>query len=239
MEQHRIGGSWTRCCPLRSPAHQALLSYVTNPKLSFTPGTDYRYSNSDNIIVALMVEAATQASYEQELNDRVLVPLGLAETSLPNGAALPTPFAHGYDVDPPHQPSDVTSFFAAGWSWSAGGVVSTPQDANTFIRGYVRSATTSATVRAAQFRFRPGTSEPPGPGVNSAGMALFRYQTGCGTVYGHTGNTLGYTAFVAATQNGSDSAVVLVNAQLSPKVDASGFAALQKVYTTAVCASLS
>jgi D-alanyl-D-alanine carboxypeptidase len=32
----------------------------------------------------------------------------------------------------------------------------------------------------------------PGPGTNSAGLAIFRYQTRCGTVYGHTGNFPGY-----------------------------------------------
>ncbi|MGY1603177.1 hypothetical protein [Geodermatophilus sp. SYSU D00815] len=37
-------------------------------------------------------------------------------------------------------------------------------------------------------------SELPGPGENSAGPALFRYDTRCGTVQGHTGNTLGHTS---------------------------------------------
>src|SRR5262249_7569369 len=151
------------------------------------------YSNSDNIVVGLMVEAVTGRSYESELVERVFVPLGLKNTSLPRGAGTPVPFVHGYDVAPPQTPEDVTHLFAAGWAWAAGGIVSTPDDANTFIRAYVHGANTSPLNRVAQFEFRPGSSEPPGPGLNSAGLALFRYQTRCGTVYGHTGNTPGYT----------------------------------------------
>jgi len=41
-----------------APPPAQLLSYVTNDPLKFTPGTTYEYSNSDNILVALMVQAA-------------------------------------------------------------------------------------------------------------------------------------------------------------------------------------
>ena len=44
--------------------------------------------------------------------------------------------------------------------------------------------------------------EPPGPGQNSAGLALYRYDTSCGTVLGHAGNFPGYTQFIGATPNG-------------------------------------
>ena len=90
----------------------------------------------------------------------------------------------------------------------------------------------------AQFTFRPGRSEPPGPGRNSAGLAIFRYQTKCGTVYGHTGNTPGYTQFVAATKNGRRSAVVSVNSKNTPDAHPARFTELRHIYTLAVCAAL-
>jgi D-alanyl-D-alanine carboxypeptidase len=93
-------------------------------------------------------------------------------------------------------------------------------------------------VHAQQFTFRPGSSEPPGPGTNSAGLAIFRYQTPCGTVYGHTGNTLGYTNFAAATPDGSDSVVVQINAQITPGVNGAAFPDLEHIYELGVCAAL-
>jgi D-alanyl-D-alanine carboxypeptidase len=189
--------------------------------------------------VGLMAAAATGKSYVRELRQRVLGPLRLHHTSLPRGAALPAPYIHGYDVAPPQPPTDVSHLFAAGWAWASGGIVSTPRDANTFIRAYVRGATTSPSARRAQFTFRAGSSEPPGPGKNSAGLAIFRYQTRCGTVYGHTGSiTAGYTQFVAASKNGKRSVVVSVNAQITPDNHPARFRELRQIDTLAVCAAL-
>ena len=223
---------------LMPPAPEGLLSYVAHEGLEFTPGSQFRYSNSDNIVIALMIEAATGQSYETELRNRVFVPLGLTRTSLPRGARVPAPYIHGYEVDPPQTPKDITELFAAGWSWASGGIISTPADANRFVRAYVRGAATNRPTRAAQFKFVAGSSEPPGPGKNSVGLGIFRYQTRCGTVYGHTGNTAGYTQFIAASSNGARSVVVSINAQITPTVDRQRFKELRDLYTLAVCAAL-
>jgi D-alanyl-D-alanine carboxypeptidase len=151
---------------------------------------------------------------------------------------VPAPLIHGYNLDPPKSPEDVTEVIAAGWSWASGGIVSTPDDAGTFIRAYARGATTSPALYKKQFTFRSGSSEPTGPGQNSAGLAIFRYQTKYGTVYGHTGNTLGYTQFIAATADGSRSAVVSVNAQITPTANQDRFPDLRQIYLLAVGAAL-
>jgi D-alanyl-D-alanine carboxypeptidase len=222
---------------LKAPPPKALLSYA-GTRLKFRPGSKYQYSNSDSIVVGLMVEAATGRSYEDELRERVFGPFGLKHTSLPSGAGVPAPLMHGFAVDPPKRPEDVTRLFAAGWTWASGGIVSTPDDANTFIRAYVRGAATSPRIRKAQFEFRPGSSEPTGPGRNSVGLALFRYQTPGGTVYGHTGNTAGYTQFLAATEDGRRSMAVSVNAQITPTVHPDRFPELRQIFDLAVAAAL-
>jgi D-alanyl-D-alanine carboxypeptidase len=213
-----------------APPPEQLLTYVANDPLKFTPGSRYEYSNSDNILVGLMVAAADGTSYEQSLVARVDTPLGLTGTSLPSGVELPTPFTHGYQADPPGAPEDVSEVIAAGWSWASGGVVSTPQDANAFVRGYASGKLTNPATQKQQFTFRKGSSEPPGPGTNAAGLAIFRYTTRCGTVYGHTGNTPGYTQFIASTRDGTKSTVVSINSQLTPDRDAKRFAALRIIY---------
>ena len=219
-----------------APPPAVLPTYAYTYPNNFTPpGSAYRYSNTDNILVALMVQAATGHTYEQELASRVFGPLGLHQTSLPSGSALPTPYAHGYGLATGQAPEDQTNEFAAGWSWASGGIVSTPLDADRFIRAYVRGATTTKAVLAEQFRFRPGSSEPAGPGTNSAGLAIFRYVTKCGTVYGHTGNTAGYTQFAAAGVNGQRSVVVQVNAQISEKNTPKLLDELRNLETLAVC----
>jgi D-alanyl-D-alanine carboxypeptidase len=225
--------------PQNPPSPETLLSYARPRDLIFAPGTEYRYSNSDNIIVGLMIQAATGQSYERELQSRVLGPLKLAQTSLPQSSAVPAPFVSGYDLDPPKAPVDATNLFAAGWSWASGGVIATPQDLTSFIRAYVSGAATSKAVHKEQFNFRRGSSEPPGPGTKSSvGLAIFRYETSCGTVYGHTGNTVGYTNFAAASADGSRSVTVQINAQITPKVNKAAWPALHRIYELGVCAAL-
>jgi len=223
---------------LHPPAPRALLDFVATDPLEFTPGSRYAYSNTDNIIVGLMAEAASGHTYPQELARLVFGPLRLANTSLPLDAAIPAPTVHGYAIAPPDPPDDVTNLFAAGWSWASGGIVSSPGDANRFVRAYVRGTLTNAATRRAQRDFVAGGSEPPGPGRNRAGLALFEYRTRCGTAYGHTGNTPGYTAFIAANGSGTRSTSVTINAQITPKSAPRAFRALRSIFELAVCEAL-
>jgi D-alanyl-D-alanine carboxypeptidase len=215
---------------------------VKDDPLNFAPGSEYRYSNSDNIAVGLMVEAATGHSYEDELQAQVATPLALTQTTLPRGPDLPSPYIHGYDLGDDGQPEDVSEISAAGWAWASGGIVLTPLDLNRFIRGYVGGKLFGAEVQSQQRQFiAGGGSEPPGPGSNSAGLALFRYQTRCGTVFGHTGNTFGFTQFTAATSDGSRSATVSINLQRTQDSEGQAgavFRALRRAELFAVCAAL-
>lgn len=224
-----------------TPSPRFLLRFVARERPKFTPGTRYRYSNTDNFVVALMAAAASRRNYNALLSSKVYSPLHLRHTKLPTGPRLPARHMRGYDLDPPTPPEDVTTLVSAAYSWASGGMISTPSDLSRFVRGYVGARLFSRAVQARQLRFVRGSSGPPGPGQNSAGLAIFRYRTRCGTVYGHTGNTFGYTQFMAATLDGKRSVVVSVNAQIndqSRQPMLAAFRFLRKLEGDAVCWSL-
>jgi len=225
--------------PRKPVPPRQLVEYVADEDLEFDPGSRYEYSNTENILVGLMVEAATGRSYERELGSRVFGRLGLRRTSLPSGYLMPRPFIHGYDVTVGVPPEDESQIVAAGYTWASGGIVATPLELNRFARAYAGGALFGGAVREAQLTFvEGGKSEPPGPGANSAGLGIFRYETDCGTVYGHTGNIFGYTQFMAATPDGMRSAVVSANEQLSPELKPEIFARLARANELAACAAL-
>ena len=226
--------------PQATIAHRDLIDFVGDEPLHFTPGTAYEYSNTDNIIVGLMAEAATGESYENLLATRVYAPLGMHDTSLPSDSVIPEPFIHGYDVGEDTPPDDVSTVLSVSSVWASGGIVSTPADLNRFVRGYVGGKLFDKEERTAQFQFFPdGASDPPGPGENSAGLALFKYRTPCGVVFGHTGNFPGYTQFMGATRNGQASTTVSINEQVSPTAgDPVVFERLLKAEKVAVCTAL-
>ncbi|MFE3993696.1 serine hydrolase domain-containing protein [Streptomyces goshikiensis] len=216
-----------------------LLDFVADEPLRFRPGSLYEYSNSDNIAIALMAEAATGRPYEDLLRELVYRPLGLHRTSLPLGYRLPRPFLHGYAVAPPAAPEDVSEAFGASGAWASGGIVSTPRELGTFIRAYGGPALLSDRSREAQLAFRPGdSSEPPGPGTNAAGLAIFRYTTRCGVLYGHTGNTAGYTQLAATTPDGTRSLTFSINTQTSASNKPALLARLRTVQEEFACALL-
>jgi D-alanyl-D-alanine carboxypeptidase len=226
--------------PRSTPPPPWLLASLIRTPLVFKPGVRFAYSNTDNIVVGLMVQAATSRSFADQLNSLVLRPLHLRQTSLPVGYQMPSPYLHGYDYPGPTR-DDLSTVASAAWLWTSGGVVSTPSDLNRFIRGYVGRALFSRQVQSQQLRFVAGDSEPIGPGTNSAGLGIFRYYTRCGTMYGHTGNVYGYTQFGASTLNGRTSVTVSVSEQLNQHDTGQRlrvFTRLRAADETAVCAAL-
>jgi CubicO group peptidase (beta-lactamase class C family) len=55
----------------KPPPAEKLLSYIKDKDPLFDPGSRYHYSNSDNIAVGLMVESATNRTYESQLQEQV------------------------------------------------------------------------------------------------------------------------------------------------------------------------
>ena len=214
-----------------SPAE--IIGWVEKEPLVFKPDSKYEYSNTDNIVVGLMVEAVTKASYANALQRIVFGPAKLTQTTLPTTIKMPTPFIHGYIVEPEKEEIDVSEFLNPSGAWASGAIVSTPQDLNAFIRADLGLKFFDKAEQEQQMKWWPGgESSPPGPGKNSAGLALFRYQTKCGTVYGHTGNFPGYTQFAAATADGSAAVTTSLNI---PAPTGKLLAQLRKVQTDAVC----
>ncbi|MFF5453963.1 serine hydrolase domain-containing protein [Streptomyces sp. NPDC012950] len=217
-----------------------LLDFVADRKLLFPPGSRYAYSNSDNIAVALMAEAVTGRPYERLLEQLVYRPLDLRQTVLPQGYRMPRPYLHGYDVTPPAPPEDISEALSASGVWASGGIVATPTDLNAFVRAWAGGRDyLSEEVRNQQRRFIPGAaSEPAGPGANAGGLAIFRYTTRCGTVYGHTGNFPGYTQLAVATADGKRSLTFSINTQTSKTLKPELLTKVRAVQEDFVCALL-
>ena len=175
-------------------------------------------------------------SYAALLEEIVFEPLGLRRTSLPIRTALPRPFIHGYVIDEASTPEDVSTLLSPSGAWASGGIVSTPRELNRFIGAYLAGRLFPASLQSKQLRFvAGGKSSPPGPGSNAAGLAVFRYRTKCGTVYGHTGNFPGYVQFAAASRDGSRALTTSLNI---PAPTGRLLARLRTVQQTAVCALL-
>ncbi len=219
-------------------APSEIVSWVARDPLDFPPGARYGYSNTDNVVIGLIAERVTGRSYASLLRSFVFRRLRLNATSFPSGTALPGPFIHGYSPGADGFYTDLSTLISASGAWASGAVVSTPRDLGAFIRGNLGGRLFPRRLRRDQLRFvRGGSSDPPGPGTNSAGLAIFSYRTKCGTMYGHTGSFPGYAQFAAASRHGTRSVTSSINVA-GPPLGSELLAKLRAMQRTLVCEAL-
>ena len=193
-----------------------IVSFVSSEPLAFEPGTRYEYSDTDNIVLGLIIEAASGRSYEQELHSRILEPLGLQATSLPHSPEMPEPHAQGYQYDTEAggagKPENVTTALDPSAAWASGALISTPGDVSRFFGALLGRELVGEDQLEQMQETMAGEGSPSGPGIKHAGLGIFSYKLPCGKVWGHTGQFPGYQAFGAATPDGRGALAIKVNA---------------------------
>ncbi|MBC9725737.1 serine hydrolase [Streptomyces sp. TRM68367] len=151
----------------------------------------YSYSNTNYVLLGLVIEQVTGNSYAVEAERRILAPLGLSDTSFPGSrTSLPAPHGHDYASDG----TDVTDLDprVAG---AAGEVVSTLADLDRFYAALLGGAL----LPPRWLREMLDTRAAHG----SYGMGLFPVKLPCGvTVWGHNGRIAGSYVRTAATVDG-------------------------------------
>ena len=193
-----------------TPDELLALAYAHPPY--FPPGQGYHYSNTNTILLGLIIEKLTGNPIEQEFQTRIFTPLGLANSQLParTSNALPTPYARGYQfgtnvetmtsevLPAPQQaaarggtlrPFDAT-LNNPSWAWTAGAGISTADDLARYVQGLVGGGLLSEAMQRRRLAsIRP--VDPANPGVGY-GWALAKL----GPLYGHTGELPGYNSIV-------------------------------------------
>lgn len=153
-----IGEYWTEefskaMVDVRTP--RDFIPWIHKAAPTFAPGTDYRYSNSNFILLGLIVEHVTGRSYADELQRVILRPLGMTSTSLVT------------DRLPASRDAQPLSRDGEGWRHSglpghgspAGGAWTTLADATTFLRALADGRLVSADTLKTLTTIRNGESD--------------------------------------------------------------------------------
>ncbi|HEY0333939.1 MAG TPA: serine hydrolase domain-containing protein [Stenotrophomonas sp.] len=105
---------------------QRLLAYFKALPLEFTPGTQFRYSNSNYILLTHLIERVTGQPYATYMQQAVFEPLDMRHTRYDNHLALIPHRAHGYRrLEGQLQNAD---FISMSQPQGAGGLISTVDD---------------------------------------------------------------------------------------------------------------
>ncbi|MCB5165737.1 beta-lactamase family protein [Streptomyces bambusae] len=169
---------------------------------AFAPGARHAFSNTNDLVAAMVLEKAAGRPYEDEIRRRIIVPLGLNATSNPrNATTLPQPSSRAYSKlffqTQPDRIDDVTEI-SGSHTWGSD-IISSASDLNRFYAALV----TGRLLPPAQLAAMKTTVVNPDFPISSFGLGLERLTLGCGTtVWYRDGGTVGWLSLVALTDDG-------------------------------------
>jgi D-alanyl-D-alanine carboxypeptidase len=180
---------------------------LAHPPL-FPPGTKYNYSNTNYMLLGMIVEKLTHDTIERQIQRRLIVPFGLRATTFPaSNPNMPAPFAHGYMLEAGKW-DDTSVVLPPSVSWAAGAMISDLSDMKTWVKAYVSGATNSRATQRERL-----ACIPIGEGNLRFGLGI-----GCSAGwYGYTGGITGYNTGAYYFPARGATIVALVNTQKEPK----------------------
>lgn len=172
---------------------EELIKFATRNKPIASPGERFLYSDTDYLIVGLMIERAAGQTYEQELTRRFLTPLGLTATEPSDKRTL-----DGLSASYRRERTFIglgeklaehsTLAINPASEWTGGGLVSNPTD-------LVRWAKELYEGRVLTAPYLDLLLHPSGAKDNY-GLGTFLFNTRHGPAYGHGGTYLGFKSMM-------------------------------------------
>ncbi|MET9673148.1 serine hydrolase domain-containing protein [Streptomyces sp. NPDC006482] len=191
-------------------SYQELVDLSLKLPRTTEPGVAYKYSNANFVVVGMLIEKATGRSVANAYERRIFKPLKLRSTSYVHpDTRIKGLHVRGYlHPDEAGAPLVDSTEQTVSWAQSAGAVISTPGDLNTFTSALLRGRLLSPAMLDAM------TTVTPTDATNTRfyGLGLRRYNLSCGTqIFGHTGTVQGFYTYAFSTRDGRRSLSAVAN----------------------------
>ena len=184
---------------------QKVIEYLYGLEPLAAPGKEFYYSNSNYILLELIVEEVTGNSLAQELRDRIYRPLGLNNTFMEVKENIPGGFVSGYDDwDEDGTRENMTEL--EPWGLGDGGMISTASDLATFLEGlFVKQQLLSPETLDEMLDF---IEDDEG---DQYGLGISSIETDWGEAIGHSGSTGGFLSTMFYLPDRDIKVIVLTN----------------------------
>lgn len=191
---------------------QQIVRYAYKRSLLFKPGKDWRYSNTNYILLGMIIHRVTHRPVAENLQTYILTPYHLkhmyyATHRYPNW--MKRHLVHGY-----YDKVDKTNINMS-WAGAAGALVSNSQDMAYWGRQlFTGGVLTPHELRELKKVVSPATGKPLPSYSNEFGYGLGikrRYFEQYGDIWYHTGTTTGYSALYIWVPNRNMAVAVLTN----------------------------
>lgn len=211
-----------------------LLSYARKKSPYFAPGTDLRYSNTNYILLGMIIDRITAQPFWHYFQGKIFSPLSMTATSFAATDQVPKNIIRGYiDLYSNLNVIDATQY--SGWDYftADGGLISNVYDLNSFMRSLLNAELISqASLNQMLAVKKPNVAD------NSFfemgyGLGIFRIETNWGAAYIHSGDAIGYYATMVHFPASQTTIVWATNGNYG-KIDPfiSSKAAMEKIFKT-------
>lgn len=197
--------------PRRPFTPRELLGYSFSHPVRFPPGERFHYSNTNLVLLGLVVEKASGLPLGDFIRRNILAPAGLNHTLFPDGATFPDPHAQGYTNQTAAGKTEDAADWNPSWRWAAGAMISDLRDLRVWARTLAtgRLSGGGALISPALQGERLSTPPTPFPGVGY-GLGVFTVR---GWI-GHNGALPGYESLVVHLPSARTTLVVLLNTDI-------------------------
>ncbi len=194
--------------PHRHFSPQEVLAYGFRHHNTFDPGAAFEYSNTNLVLLGLVVEKVSGQRLADFLQRRVLRPAHLRHTLLPRDAEFPDPHPRGYtDQTLSGAVEDVTDWNPS-WAWAAGAMISDLQD----LRRWAEVVATGKLLGPETQAERLKTLPTGFPGT-SYGLGIFDAN---GWI-GHNGSIPGYETVTVYLPSQRATLVIMINTDVGSR----------------------
>ncbi len=200
---------------LRKWTNQELVDVANRNAPYFPPGGGWHYSNTSTVILGMIIEQVTGNFAGDEIQKRIIAPLGLIGTIYPITPDMPEPFSRGYGFDPLE---DLT-FTDPSSSAASGAMISKLEDLHKWGVSLGKGTLLSEESQGERIEslkpvvFDPCDDDDPEREKRSC-PEYDRYGLGIGEIsgwIGHTGEYIGYTSLVMYEPESGSVIVILMN----------------------------
>ncbi|MDX3616269.1 serine hydrolase domain-containing protein [Streptomyces europaeiscabiei] len=192
--------------PGRSFTPRELLAYGFRHPNTFAPGEEFQYSNTNLILLGLVVEKVGGRPLADFIRERVLHPARLRHTLFPEGREFPEPHAHGYTNQTLSGEIEDATDWNPSWAWAAGAMISDLHDLRRWARIVATGTLLSPQTQRERLRMLPTGF----PGT-SYGLGIFD----SGGWIGHNGSIPGYQSVTVYLPSRKATLVLLLNTDVT------------------------
>ena len=181
-----------------------LLDTALGKPAQFEPGAQWKYTNTNYLVLGMLVERVSQRPVGEQIDERIVKKLGLSHTYFPapGDRSIKGTHPQGYHLSAEGKLEDITEMDPA-WGWAAGAMVSTPSELNTFFQAVFDGRLLTQSSIDEMKNGAVDASSYLGPGT-VYGLGLIGTPLSCGgTSWGHGGTIHGYQTDNAVGPDGT------------------------------------